>query len=236
MKIKHFANLQTLKIAAVSSLAISAAATICAAPVQAAVVNGSVSFNDGVLNVIGTIPSAPGPGSFTASFNNTGALIVNNGGTGSLGALFPAGAKSVATSSVGLSYFSGSNYITTNDLIFDFGSATGKLTVATGALFSNTPNLTGTRSSFSYQGTAATFMNGMDSTPLSLTSFDFSVDNLASSNPLNTSPNGSYSLVATTSVVTPTTAVPEPFTIIGTLVGGTAAIRTRKKLKAAAKV
>ena len=33
-----------------------------------------------------------------------------------------------------------------------------------------------------------------------------------------------------------TTAVPEPFTIIGTIVGGTAAIRTRKKLKAAAKV
>ncbi len=33
-----------------------------------------------------------------------------------------------------------------------------------------------------------------------------------------------------------TTAVPEPFTIIGTLVGGAAAIRTRKKLKAAAKV
>ncbi|WP_373544438.1 hypothetical protein [Chamaesiphon sp.] len=33
-----------------------------------------------------------------------------------------------------------------------------------------------------------------------------------------------------------TTAVPEPFTIIGTIVGGTVAIRTRKKLKAAAKV
>ncbi len=31
---------------------------------------------------------------------------------------------------------------------------------------------------------------------------------------------------------TPTTSVPEPFTIIGTLVGGTAAFRMRKKLKA----
>ncbi len=36
---------------------------------------------------------------------------------------------------------------------------------------------------------------------------------------------------------TPTgTAVPEPFTIIGTLVGGTAALRMRKKLKSTAKV
>ena len=32
-----------------------------------------------------------------------------------------------------------------------------------------------------------------------------------------------------------TTSVPEPFTIIGTLVGGTAALRMRKKLKAAGK-
>jgi hypothetical protein len=32
--------------------------------------------------------------------------------------------------------------------------------------------------------------------------------------------------------VSATTSVPEPFTIIGTLVGGTAAMRMRKKLKA----
>ena len=32
------------------------------------------------------------------------------------------------------------------------------------------------------------------------------------------------------------TAVPEPFTIVGTLIGGTAALRMRKKLKAATKI
>jgi hypothetical protein len=32
------------------------------------------------------------------------------------------------------------------------------------------------------------------------------------------------------------TAVPEPFTIIGTLVGGTAALRMRKKLRSTAKL
>jgi hypothetical protein len=34
------------------------------------------------------------------------------------------------------------------------------------------------------------------------------------------------------SIAAPSTAVPEPFTIIGTLVGGTAAVRLRKKLQA----
>ena len=233
MKINHFGNLQTLKIAVVSSLAIGGIATIFATPAQAVVVTGSVSFNDGALNVFGTIPSTPGPGSFIAGFNNDNVAIISRS-TGTLGDLFSRGAKFVASSSVGLSYSSGSNYITTDNLIFDFGNDVGKLTIARNALFSASPNAAGTHSNFAYQNTAATFINGMDSTPLSLTSFNFDVDNLASTNPLNGSPNGSYSLVA--SVVPPTTAVPEPFTIIGTLVGGTAAIRTRKKLKAAAKV
>ncbi len=225
MKINHFANLQTLKIAAVSTLAIGAA-TIGAAPAQAAIVNGSVSFNDGALNVSGTLPAVPGPGSFTATFNNVGAAIVS-ANSGSLGGLLPLGARSVAASSVGLSYSAGANYITTNDLIFDFGAAAGKLTIATGALFLDTPNLAGSHSNFTYQGNAATFTNGTDVTALNVTSFNFDVDNLAASNPANTSPNGSYSLVTT---VAPTTAVPEPFTIVGTIIGGTAAFRMRKKV------
>ncbi len=36
----------------------------------------------------------------------------------------------------------------------------------------------------------------------------------------------------TGSISSPTTSVPEPFTIVGTLIGGTAALRLRKKLKA----
>jgi hypothetical protein len=43
------------------------------------------------------------------------------------------------------------------------------------------------------------------------------------------------SAVFTNSLPTPTTDVPEPFTIIGTLVGGTAAFRMRRKLKLAVK-
>ena len=46
-------------------------------------------------------------------------------------------------------------------------------------------------------------------------------------------PAGSVYAVVTNNVAS--TTVPEPFTIIGTLVGGTAAFRMRKKLKAGAK-
>jgi hypothetical protein len=43
---------------------------------------------------------------------------------------------------------------------------------------------------------------------------------------VNNNVGGSYNATA----VAPTTSVPEPFTVIGTLVGGTAALRMRKKL------
>jgi hypothetical protein len=52
----------------------------------------------------------------------------------------------------------------------------------------------------------------------------------ATGTPFNSRTFTGYNAFVSTS--TPTTAVPEPFTIIGTLVGGTAALRMRKKLKA----
>jgi hypothetical protein len=46
------------------------------------------------------------------------------------------------------------------------------------------------------------------------------------------SSNNSGSFTVSSPTAPPTTAVPEPFTIIGTLIGGTAAVRMRKRLKA----
>jgi hypothetical protein len=55
-------------------------------------------------------------------------------------------------------------------------------------------------------------------------------------NSLNSNVLGRYTFNARNgSIVPPAAAVPEPFTIIGTLVGGTAALRMRKKLKSATK-
>lgn len=50
----------------------------------------------------------------------------------------------------------------------------------------------------------------------------------------NSTIGNSYGAGSFTANQTTTTAVPEPFTIIGTLVGGSAALRMRKKLKAIA--
>jgi Nidogen-like len=55
-------------------------------------------------------------------------------------------------------------------------------------------------------------------------------------NSLNSNVLGRYTFNSRNgSIVEPTAAVPEPFTIIGTLVGGTAALRMRKKLKSTVK-
>lgn len=43
-----------------------------------------------------------------------------------------------------------------------------------------------------------------------------------------------YNFLGSTSSIQATTSVPEPFTIVGTIIGGTAAFRMRKKLKAIA--
>lgn len=69
-------------------------------------------------------------------------------------------------------------------------------------------------------GTGFGAVGGYDNTRLA------TISNFLAQNAVNTG-NGS----ATISFVSASTAVPEPFTIIGTLVGGTAAFRMRKKLR-----
>ncbi len=140
----------------------------------------------------------------------------------------------------------GIDYIPTTDLVFTFPNTNGTSTDPAGGtltLPANTRFLvtsaasTGgvARSNFDIYTTPSfdgIFTNGINSTVVNFTSFSFDVDNFDNTNPiLNPSPNGSFSAVVT---VPSATAVPEPLTIIGTMLGGTAAMRMRKKLSAAA--
>jgi hypothetical protein len=190
---------------------------MAAAPAGAVLLNGGIGFSDGTLNTLGTIP-----GPITATFNQDGAAIISGVNTfGSFTSLFAPGAKNVLSDTVGLVVF-GATYVSTDDLVFNFGTS-GRLVVPTGSAFSvAASSFITSHSNFTYLGTAGAFIT-TDSvaTPLTITSLNFDVDNT----PLGTvaSPNGSYSIVATA-------AVPEPFTIVGTIVGGTAAFRMRKKL------
>ncbi len=227
MKIRQFANLPgietSLKIIAASSLAIGVVAGVAAAPAGAVLLTapGNLSFNDGVLNTAGIINPVAG-NTFTATFNNTGFNLVSVA-TGSFAPLFtPLGPKTVSSPSVNFLYASGQNYTLQSNLDFNFGTA-GLLRIASGSTFLDTAQ-GATHSNFSLVGTAGSFITPDSiATPLTLSSFNFDVDNDVA----NPSPNGSYSLVAS---ITPTAAVPEPFTVIGTLIGGTAAFRRRKTL------
>jgi hypothetical protein len=256
MKIRQFANLssiKTLKIVAISSLAVGVATTISAAPASAVVIapGSQLAFNDGLLNTSGTLAPGTTGSTFQGTFTGNGGTIVSQA-SGTFSSIFaavaptapsPLGAKFVTSNpvlfqQVGASATipGGIDYAPTTALSFNFGSA-GILTLPTGTRFLYSPaTSTGTgvaRSNFNIYTTpsfAGTFTNGGDVTPLNFTSFSFDVDNFDNTNlTINPSPNGSFSLVATA------TAVPEPFTIIGTIVGGTAAFRMRKKLSSSAK-
>jgi hypothetical protein len=215
MKITQFANLSTLKIAALSTLAMGAAATISAAPASAVVItSGVLSFNDGAVNQTGSIP-----GGFTALLNGGGFAILTEA-SGGFATLFPAlnPPKAVTPDTVALTYNGGNSYTSTDSLVFDFGTA-GRLTIASGNLFTSVAASQPSATTFSLVGTAGTYTTTDSAvTSLNINNLDFTVENTSGRTV------GSYSISASAA------AVPEPFTIIGTIVGGTAAFRMKKKL------
>jgi hypothetical protein len=239
----------------ISSLAIGAATVISVAPASATTIapGSQLAFNDGFLNTSGTIDPTTFGDKFQGTFTGNGSGTVSTA-SGTFASLLaglgptstPTGAKFVTSNpvvfqQVGLSAtVVGIDYLPTTALTFNFGSA-GTLTLPANTRFLVSPAASsGTgvpRSNFNIYTTpsfSGTFTNGGDTTILNFTSFSFdadNIDNTNTTNPLapgyNLSPNGSFSFVAT---VPAATAVPEPFTIIGTILGGTVAMRMRKKL------
>ncbi len=220
------------------------AAAISAAPAGAVLITGgNLAFNDGAQLGSGAITTAGG--NFSVNFSSGGNAIVTDA-SGGFSPLVPgvvnpttSVARTIAPSVGNFSYTSvvpaatGGTFTATllNALNYNFGSTIGSVNLGIGSTFTGfyiapTPAIPSLASGHSFlnfntgnvsflSGTSTT--GGAQTTPLLLTSFNFDVDNATGG-----SSNGSYSIVAS--------AVPEPFTIIGTLVGGTAALRMRKKL------
>jgi hypothetical protein len=228
MNSKHFLT--------ISSLAIGVATAISAAPAGAvSITTGSLTFSDGAINSTpgGFSPLTGTSGNiFTVDFNR-GNLATTTQATGTFATLIPgvspiqAVGSPISPSTGNFAYVSGApvgffDYRLTNvnGLDFNFGSSVGVLNIASNSIFrgsfagSGNPN-------FSLNPTpgVATFANGANTTPLVLANFDFSIG-------VNPDSTGSFGIT----VSAPTAAIPEPFTIIGTLIGGTAAFRMRKKL------
>ncbi len=249
MNSKHFLTTGSLAIGFVTAISAVSASAVTIAP------GSRLAFNDGLLNTSGTIDTTTLGNTFQGTFTGNGSGTVS-AASGTFASLLAGvgptststGAKFITSNpvvfkQVGFSatIFRGIDYVPTTALTFDFGSA-GTLTVPADTRFlvtSATSAGTGSRSSFNIYTTPSfggTFTNDGKITNLDITSFSFDVDNFDNTNitnpslpGFNPSPNGSFSLVATVP-----TAVPEPFTIIGTMLGGTAAMRMRKKLAAAA--
>ena len=244
MKIKQLANLPNIKalnIVAVSSLTMGIAASISVAPVGAVTLSPGqqLSFQGDTTDFY---PLASTGANFSVNFFGDGTAKTAGAPTGTqLAGIFPPGSSATLTNApIGnFSYVSGSGtnlvYQLTNNLTFNFGNIAGttiltntSYTVAQGSLFSSTFNDGNQGVQFSTNSDGAFFTNNGTNTPALTSLFQFG------DIPLVVAGNfaGTYQIIGSPNSPT---AVPEPFTVIGTLVGGAAAFRMRKKLSSSAK-
>jgi hypothetical protein len=220
------------QVLAVSSLAVGIAAGISAAPAQAVVfTDGQLAFSDGALDFFGDV--TPGAGdTFSTTFNGNGTptAIVNSTVGTTFAPFFGGGGSHIlnSASTANFQYVSsnGSNftYQLTNDLLFSFSNGVN-LTIGMGSQFlGGFNNITNGVDFGLSSGVGSFFENNGDITNVNNLAFSF--------NDIPGTGGGTYGLVAAPG--TPA-AVPEPFTIIGSIIGGTSAFRMKKKLAAAAK-
>ncbi len=227
MKIQQFTNTKNIKTSlaiAASVLAIGTVSAISAAPAGAvAITNGQLNFSDGTRDFFNATPGSnisvdfnPGSIAFLNGANGVGANGFNAFFTGSAFSTVP-----VTASTGNFTFTGGSNYRLANDLNFAFGNGV-TVTIGTGSTFSSA---TSTADKLQFDITSAvgavvkTSALPADATPLQVSTFQFS-------DAINPG-GGNYSLIVAPIA---TTSVPEPFTIIGSIVGGAAALRMKKKM------
>ena len=208
----------------IGGLAVGASVGIAAAPAHA------VALNNGALTFTGSTSdffANAGNSSFSVNFSNNPPPTADvNSATGDFATSgFPTtGSYGISSPTVTFTQVGATNNYTLNtDLIFAFANGTN-VTVGQNSQFARTFN--GSSSvSFGANGTVGTTVSNSSGT-VNTDSFNLTFNDISSR-----SGAGGYSVLASTFTAPPrTTAVPEPFTIVGTIVGGTAALRMRKKL------
>jgi hypothetical protein len=204
---------------AISGLAIGIATAISVAPAGAVALNtGGVTISDGTLDFY----TSGNPNSYTVTFNpGTGNVPAFSSGVSGLyvdffpnpGQVFLTGNSTGTFNRVGttetFSLASQLDFVFTNGVTLAFDPGSTFLRV----------NNTNVGVGFASQNITGRAINGADSVLFQSEAFTFQ--------DAATAGGGGYSFT-----VSPT-VIPEPFTIIGTLVGGTAAFRMRKRLIAA---
>lgn len=215
------------QLLAIGSMAIGAVASIPAAPAQAALLNtGELVFQNGTTNFFEDVNPVSGD-TFNVTFN-PGSLAFVTGATGAFSTPLPVTplAYTINPSPQATFTYAGSNganifdyTLTSGNLPFSFTNGVN-LTVADGSIFRGSFNLATGGVDFGVINSAGSFFSNSDgSIPAAALAFSFG--------DISGGSGGSYGITSR--------PVPEPFTIIGTIVGGTAAFRMRKKLSAANK-
>jgi hypothetical protein len=234
VKTKQFKNLPSFKAPskinnvtkaiAITSLAMGVAAIIPAAPARAVLLStGQLAFSDGTSDFY----AAGSPSSYNVNFDPFGLVFVNSA-TDAFSSAFTPGTTSTVNrnSPATFNFVSGSTYSLASDLNFSF---TNGVTVSLdrGSTFTQTFNVANNTNGLALSNQSVTGKVTNTDGTVSLQALSFSVND-------NQNPGGgSYSI--TLSPTSGATAVPEPFTVIGTLVGGAAALRMKKKLADATK-
>lgn len=219
-KLKHNSLTQLL---AVATIATSAVTSISIESARAITFNGELDFGNATSPFASMVNPAPGD-NFNVMFNPGGTASIISA-FGNFSPTFTAGTTIPSNSpSVGFSYVSGSTYKLDQDLIFNFTSLTPtSFTLKQNSTFTQTDILNnGIKVGAGLQlanNLGSFFTNGGDITNIPTLAFSLNDTGI---------PSGGLFIAQ----AGPTTAVPEPFTIIGTIVGGTAAFRMRKKLSA----
>ncbi len=217
------------QILAVGSLAVGIGAVGYTAPAQAiSLFNSGITFTSSSLETFFADVN-PGAGdTITVKFISPLDVGSADGLLGAGSSFFPTpgmyGISPIPTAV--FTYVSGDDnsftYSLDSNLNINFTNG-ATVMVAGGTRFSGS-KIAGESTSFStLSRTGSLFKNGTDTVPLSALSFSFG----------DIVGRGTGGLVLTASSGSPT-AVPEPFTIVGTIIGGTAALRMRKKLAKAA--
>lgn len=201
---------------AFGTIATGAVTVLSAAPVSAAVIQtGKLGFTDGTSAFYNSFSLGS---SFSVDFDPAPANARINVASGDFAPLFTVGQiYPIATATGNFDFVSGNTYRLTNDLPFNFTGQGLNVIVSAGSLFNVTTNNTFEGVTLASSGAAGSIINADGSVAARQLAFSF--NDLPDS-----SGGGNYGFL-----VSPT-AVPEPFTIIGTIVGGTAALRMRKKL------
>jgi hypothetical protein len=225
MKIRQFTNLPgiktSLKIVAASGLAVGVVAGVSAVPASAASFNGGqLAFSDGTSDFFAPLNATAVGGSFTITFNpgNIGFINSNNltvpSGTNTASSLIQFSTQTLPNSTGTFSRTSANTFTLTSPLAFAFSSGTS-VNFASGNVFSlDTSNTASV--SLSLTNGLGTIANGLDSTVSNTLGINLQDTFIAG--------GGTYGVIASP------TAIPEPFTVIGTIIGGTVAFRMRKKL------